>query len=76
MGPQPKHPTSAQPEATATSDCTADWSFVSHGDTGRQKMQCRVDPEALQQQGIEPIPSIRTIYRIMQRQEPDADEHD
>jgi hypothetical protein len=39
-------------------------------------MQCRVDPEALQQQGIEPIPSIRTIYRIMQRQEPDADEHD
>ena len=29
--------------------------------------------KALQQQGVEPIPSIRTIYRIMQRQEPDAD---
>ena len=29
--------------------------------------------KALQQQGIEPIPSIRTIYRIIQRQEADVD---
>jgi putative transposase len=29
--------------------------------------------EVLQQQGLEPIPSIRTIYRIIQRQGSDAD---
>jgi putative transposase len=28
--------------------------------------------KALQQQGIEPIPSVRTIYRIVQRQASDA----
>jgi putative transposase len=39
--------------------------------TGKKWRAAAIQKE-LQQQGIEPIPSVRTIYRMLQRYDPDA----
>ena len=68
LGTQPRHRPSQTPEPMEQSIVTLRRTLVQSGQRG----SAAAIQQGLQQQGIEPIPSLRTIYRILQRHEQEA----
>jgi putative transposase len=68
LSTQPRHKPSQTPEPMAQSVVTLRRALVQSGQRG----SAAAIQQGLQQQGIEPIPSLRTIYRILQRHEQEA----
>ena len=65
LSTQPRHKPSQTPEPMAQSVVTWRRTLMQSG----QRRSAAAIQQRLQQQGIEPIPSLRTIYRILQRHE-------
>ena len=65
---QPRHKPSQTPEPMEQSVVTLRRTLVQSGQRG----SAAAIQQGLQQQGLEPIPSLRTIYRILQRHEQEA----
>ena len=63
LSTQPRHKPSQTPEPMAQRVVTLHRTLVHSGQRG----SAAAIQQGLQQQGIEPIPSLRTIYRILQR---------
>jgi len=63
LSTQPRHKASQTPQPMAQSIVTLHRTLVQRGKSG----SAAAIQEGLRQQGIAPIPSLRTIYRIMQR---------
>jgi len=68
LSTQPRHTPSQTPEPMAQRVVTLRRTLVQSGQRG----SAAAIQQGLQQQGIEPIPSLRTIYRILQRHEQEA----
>ena len=68
LSTQPRHKPSQTPEPMAQRVVTLRRTLVQSGQRG----SAAAIQQGLQQQGIEPIPSLRTIYRILQRHEQEA----
>ena len=68
LSTQPRHRPSQTPEPMAQSVVTWRRTLMQSG----QRRSAAAIQQRLQQQGIEPIPSLRTIYRILQRHEQEA----
>lgn len=65
---QPRHKPSQTPEPIVQHVVTLRRTLVQRGQRG----SAAAIQQGLQQQGVEPIPSLRTIYRILQRHEQEA----
>ena len=65
---QPRHKPSQTPEPMEQRVVTLRRTLAQSGQRG----SAAAIQQGLQQQGIEPIPSLRTIYRILQRHEQEA----
>jgi putative transposase len=63
LSTQPRHKPSQTPEPLVQHVVTLRRTLVQSGQRG----SAAAIQQGLQQQGIEPIPSVRTIYRILQR---------
>src|SRR2546426_5795356 len=63
LSTQPRHKPCQTSEPMEQSVVTLHWTLVQSGQRG----SAAAIQQGLQQQGIEPIPSLRTIYRILQR---------
>jgi len=63
LSTQPRHKASQTPQPMAQSIVTLHRTLVQRGKSG----SAAAIQEGLRQQGIAPIPSLRTIYRIVQR---------
>jgi hypothetical protein len=63
LSTQPRHKPSQTPEPMEQRVVTLHRTLVQSGQRG----SAAAIQQGLQQQGIEPIPSLRTIYRILQR---------
>jgi len=68
LSTQPRHRPSQTLEPMAQSVVTWRRTLVQSGQRG----SAAAVQQGLQQQGLEPIPSLRTIYRILQRHEQEA----
>ncbi len=68
LSTQPRHKPSQTPEPMEQSVVTLRRTLVQSGQRG----SAAAIQQGLQQQGREPIPSLRTIYRILQRHEREA----
>jgi putative transposase len=68
LSTQPRHKPGQTPELIEQSVVTLRRTLVQSGQRG----SAAAIQQRLQQQGIEPIPSLRTIYRILQRHEQEA----
>jgi putative transposase len=68
LSTQPRHRPSQTPEPMEQSVVTLRQALVQSGQRG----SAAAIQQGLQQQGIEPLPSLRTIYRILQRHEQEA----
>jgi transposase len=68
LSTQPRHRPSQTLEPMAQSVVTWRRTLVQSGQRG----SAAAIQQGLQQQGLEPIPSLRTIYRILQRHEQEA----
>ena len=68
LSTQPRHKPSQTPEPMEQSVVTLRRTLVQSGQRG----SAAAIQQQLQQQGIEPIPSLRTIYRILQRHAQEA----
>ena len=68
LSPQPRHRPSQTPEPMEQSVVTLRQALVHSGQRG----SAAAIQQGLQQQGIEPIPSLRTLYRILQRHAQEA----
>lgn len=68
LSTQPRHRPSQTPEPMEQSVVTLRRTLVQSGQRG----SAAAIQQGLQQQGLEPIPSLRTIYRILQRHEQEA----
>ena len=65
LSTQPRHKPSQTPQPIAQSVVMLRRTLVQNGQRG----SAAAIQQGLKQQGIEPIPSLRTIYRILQRHE-------
>jgi len=68
LSTHPQHRPSQTPEPMEQSVVTLHRTLVQSGQRG----SAAAIQQGLQQQGLEPIPSLRTIYRILQRHEQEA----
>ena len=68
LSPHPRHKPSQTPEPMAQSVVMLHRTLAHSGQRG----SAAAIQQGLQQQGIEPIPSLRTIYRILQHHEQEA----
>jgi putative transposase len=68
LSTQPRHKPRQTPEPMEQSVVTLRRTLMHSGQRG----SAAAIQQGLQQQGIEPIPSLRTIYRILQRHEQEA----
>jgi len=68
LSTQPRHRPSQTPEPMEQSVVMLRRTLVQSGQRG----SAAAIQQGLQQQGLEPIPSLRTIYRILQRHEQEA----
>jgi transposase len=68
LSTQPRHKPSQTPEPMAQSVVMLHRTLAHSG----QRESAAAIQQGLQQQGIEPIPSLRTIYRILQHHEQEA----
>ncbi len=68
LSTQPRHKPRQTPEPMEQSVVTLRRTLMHSGQRGG----AAAIQQGLQQQGIEPIPSLRTIYRILQRHEQEA----
>src|SRR5215471_479536 len=68
LSTQPRHRPSPTPEPMEQSVVMLRRTLVQSGQRG----SAAAIQQGLQQQGLEPIPSLRTIYRILQRHEQEA----
>jgi len=68
LSTQPRHKPRQTSEPMEQSVVTLHWTLVQSGQRG----SAAAIQQELQQQGLEPVPSLRTIYRILQRHEQEA----